>query len=108
MTELEILKRRRELVVLSAELQRATVVRRLERVGHHPAHKALGFAKKAASFSLLWKVGVLVAGRMAARKSSTNPPVRRRREPSFLSRWIWVLRLLPVKHVFPVLRFLNR
>lgn len=32
MTELEILRRRRELVVLSAGLQRATLVRRLDHV----------------------------------------------------------------------------
>jgi len=107
-TELEVLRRRRELVVLSAELQRATLVRRLDRVGHHPLHKALGYAKRAASFSLLWKAGMLLAARIAARKSAARVPLRRRREPSFISRWIWVLRLLPVKRVFPVLRFLNR
>ena len=53
MTELEVLRRRRELVVLSAELQRVTVVRRLERVGRHPVHRVLGYAKSAAS---LWMV----------------------------------------------------
>jgi hypothetical protein len=106
-TELEVLRRRRELVVLSAELQRATVVRRLERVGHHPLHKVLGLAKRAASLSLLWKLGAVVAGRMAARKKASEP-VRRRRPRSFISRWMWVLRLVPVKRVFPVLRFLNR
>jgi len=107
-TELEVLRRRRELVVLSAQLQRATVVRRLERVGRHPMHRVLGYAKSAASLSLLWRVGALVAGRIAARRSNARQSVRRERQPSFLSRWIWVLRLLPVKRVFPVLRFLNR
>ena len=44
-TELEILRRRRELVVLSAELQRATVVRRLDRVPANPAAVALRAAR---------------------------------------------------------------
>jgi hypothetical protein len=43
-TELELLRQRRELVVLAAELQRANVVRRLERVQANPARKVLGFA----------------------------------------------------------------
>ncbi len=106
MTELEILRRRRELVVLSAELQRATLVRRLERVDRHPLHAALGFAKHAASLSLALKLGLFAAGRIAARKRS--PPVRGAKEPSFISRWIWMLRLVPVHRVFPVLKFLNR
>jgi hypothetical protein len=43
-TELETLRQRRELVVLAAELQRANVVRRLERIQANPARKILGFA----------------------------------------------------------------
>ena len=106
MTELEILRRRRELVVLSAELQRATLVRRLERVDRHPLHAVLGFAKHAASLSLALKLGLFAAGRFAARK---RPQSRRfAGKPSFLSRWIWMLRLVPMHRVFPVLKFLNR
>jgi hypothetical protein len=56
-TELEILRQRRELVVLSAQLQRATVARRLERINANPARVALGFATSAVSVPLLWKVG---------------------------------------------------
>ena len=41
MTELEILRRRRELVLLSAQLQRATVVRRLDNGSRHP-EQAIG------------------------------------------------------------------
>lgn len=57
MTELEILRRRRELVLLSAELQRATVARRLERINAHPVLLVLGLATSAASVPLLWKLG---------------------------------------------------
>ncbi len=108
MTELDILRRRRELVVLSAELQRATLVRRLDRVGSHPLHKVLGLAKNAASLSLAWKLGMLVAGRIAKRKPKAAADGRRRGRLSFLSRWIWVLRLAPVKRFFPAVNFLNR
>ena len=44
MTELEQLRQRRELVVLAAELQRATVVRRLERIQANPARRILALA----------------------------------------------------------------
>lgn len=47
MTELDQLRQRRELVVLAAELQRATVVRRLERVEVNPASRVLGIAASA-------------------------------------------------------------
>jgi hypothetical protein len=57
MTELEILHRRRELVLLSAELQRATIARRLDRIGANPAHRVLGFAAKVASRPVLLAMG---------------------------------------------------
>ena len=44
MTELEQLRQRRELVVLAAELQRATVVRQLERIQANPARRILALA----------------------------------------------------------------
>jgi hypothetical protein len=47
-TELEVLRRRRDLVLLSAQLQRATIVRRIEHVEHHPVPLALGLAASAA------------------------------------------------------------
>ncbi|HEX7606857.1 MAG TPA: hypothetical protein VF348_09125 [Usitatibacter sp.] len=56
MTELEILRRRRELVLLSAGLQRATLVRRLERIDRHPAHAVLRFAAGAVTLPVVWKV----------------------------------------------------
>jgi hypothetical protein len=54
-TEIEILRRRRELVLLSARLQRATVVRRLDHLDRHPAHAVLGFMTSAASVPILLK-----------------------------------------------------
>ena len=66
MTELETLHRRRELVLLSAELQRATLARRIARVGTSPVRMALGFAKRAVTVPLALKVGSMVA-RMAMR-----------------------------------------
>ena len=56
MTELEILRRRRELVLLSAELQRATLVRRLDRVQQHPLQVAFGVASSVVSIPLLWTI----------------------------------------------------
>jgi hypothetical protein len=43
-TEIEQLRSRKELVVLAAELQRATIVRRLERIEANPARKFLSAA----------------------------------------------------------------
>ena len=60
MTELEILRRRRELVLLSAQLQRATLARRLEHVNRHPVHSVLGLAISALSVPILLKVGSVV------------------------------------------------
>ena len=62
MTELEILRRRRELVLLSAELQRATVVRRLDRIQASPVRVALGLATSAVSVPLFWKLGSSALG----------------------------------------------
>lgn len=67
MTELERLKQRRDLVVLAAELQRATVVRRLERIEANPARRWVGLAAKAASRPALVSMGSAVL-RFAIRK----------------------------------------
>jgi hypothetical protein len=56
-TELEQLRQRRELVVLAAELQRANVVRRLERISASPARKLLGLAATAVSRPALITLG---------------------------------------------------
>jgi hypothetical protein len=61
-TELEVLRRRRELVLLSAQLQRATIARRLEHLRQNPVRNVLGFASSAASLPLLWKFGPRLLG----------------------------------------------
>jgi len=66
MTEIETLQRRRELVVLSAQLQRATIARRLSRIEANPARVALGYAAKVASRPLLIGLGTK-AVRLAVR-----------------------------------------
>lgn len=66
MTELEQLRQRRELVVLAAELQRATIVRRLERIEVNPARKLLGMAATAVSRPALLSLGT-AAVRLAVR-----------------------------------------
>lgn len=62
MTELEELRQRRELVVLAAELQRATLVRRMERLRANPARRVFGLAALAAR-----KPAVLTLGTAAAK-----------------------------------------
>ena len=57
MTELEQLRKRRELVVLAAELQRANVVTRLDRIQVNPARKLLGMAATAVSHPALITLG---------------------------------------------------
>jgi hypothetical protein len=46
-TELEFLRRRRELVVLSADVQRATLANRLDRIEASPVRLLLGLAANA-------------------------------------------------------------
>lgn len=75
MTELEQLKQRRELVVLAAELQRANLARRLERIQANPAKRVLGLAANAVSRPLLLKLGtaaVTFAVRAYRKKRSTR------------------------------------
>ena len=57
MTELEQLRQRKELVILAAELQRATVARRLERMENNPGKKFLGAASAALSRPALLAIG---------------------------------------------------
>jgi hypothetical protein len=57
MTEIDTLRRRRERVMLSAELQRATIARRLSRIEANPARVALGYVAKVASRPLLLTLG---------------------------------------------------
>ena len=105
-TELQILRQRRELVLLSAQLQRATVVRRLDNVSRHPAQAVFGLVTSVASLPLLFKLGALLLGR-AGRKRNAREAERRVR-PSLLSRVLAMLRFLPVLKMFPAMKFLNR
>jgi hypothetical protein len=61
-TELELLRRRRELVVLSAELQRATIAKRLERIEANPARRVLGIAASYLRRPAVLKVGTALLG----------------------------------------------
>jgi hypothetical protein len=109
-TELEILRRRRELVLLSAGLQRATLVRRLDHVAKHPAKAVLGLVTSVASLPLLFKLGTLVFsrfGRGNARRRAVSP------RHGIVSRALQVLKFLPFlkllpAHRIPVLKFFNR
>lgn len=75
MTELEQLRSRRELVVLAADLQRANIVRRLERIQVNPAKRILGFAASVAARPAMLTLGtaaVKFAIRAFRRRSARN------------------------------------
>jgi hypothetical protein len=51
------LRRRRELVLLSCDLQRATLARRLDRVQVNPMRLAAGAVVKAVRRPMVWRLG---------------------------------------------------
>ena len=61
MTELEALRQKRNLVVLAAQLQRATVLRRMERLRSNPARRVLGMAMLAARRPAVMTLGTAAA-----------------------------------------------
>jgi len=66
-----MLRRRRELVVLSADVQRAIAVRRLDRIGASPVRLALAFAAGAARVMAVRRLALAVfalAGRLLGRR----------------------------------------
>lgn len=75
MTELEQLRQRRDLVVLAAELQRATVVRRLERLEANPARKLVGLAAAVLKRPAVLSIGT-AALRLAIRKLRSRRAAR--------------------------------
>lgn len=79
MTEMEQLRRRRELVILSAELQRATIVRRLDAVQANPARKVVGVAAKVVARPMLLKVGMSAFG-FAMRAYRKRSHAKRKKE----------------------------
>lgn len=109
MTELEILRRRRELVLLSAQLQRETLVRRLDHVNQHPVQVVLGLATSAASIPILFKIGSMIVGRLL-RKPPAPRVVKRGPFARFASmlKFLPMLKLLPARKFLPALKFLNR
>ena len=105
-TEMQILQRRRELVALSAQLQRATLVRRLDRVQQHPVNAVVRLVAGVASVPLLYKVGSIVAGRVARKKRRMNSTQKRRFSVLAL---LPLLRYVPaLKAALPRLRSINR
>ena len=104
MTELEILRRRRELVLLSAQLQRATMVRRLESAGRHPGHAVLGLVARAATLPILLNVGSALLAKVARRRATRIAP----RSRFSISGFLKAFRFLPALKIFPVLKSLNR
>jgi hypothetical protein len=61
MTELEELQQRRDLVVLAARLQRATLVRRVENLRANPARRVFGIAAMAARRPAVVTIGTAAA-----------------------------------------------
>ncbi len=55
MTETETLRQRRELVLLSCDLQRATLARRMGRLQVNPVGRAVGHVAQSVSRPLAWK-----------------------------------------------------
>jgi hypothetical protein len=60
-TELEELRQRRDLIVLAARLQRATVVRRIERLRANPTRRVFGLAAMAARRPAIVTLGTAAA-----------------------------------------------
>src|SRR4051812_36898516 len=105
-TEMEVLRRRRELVLLSAQLQRTTLVRRLDSVQQHPVNAAVRLLAGVASVPLLFKLGSAVAGRVAQKKRRMSSTEKRRFSVLAL---LPLLRYVPaIKAALPKLRSINR
>ena len=56
-SEMDILRQRRELVLLSCDLQRATLSRRLGRIESNPVRLAMGAVMNAARKPMVWRLG---------------------------------------------------
>jgi hypothetical protein len=104
-TELELLRRRRELVLLSAQLQRATIVRRLDHVQASKTRAALELVTKVASVPLALKLGSMAA-RFAVRTYQQRSLKKGRVGPTF--KLLSFLQSFPFLRVLPTLKFLTR
>lgn len=79
MTELEELRQRRELVVLAAELQRANIARRLDRIQANPARRLLGAAAGIARRPMFLSLGTAalrLAVRTLRRRRAARPKLQ--------------------------------
>jgi hypothetical protein len=56
-SELQVLSQRKELVLLSCDLQRATLARRLGHIQRNPVRIALGAAATAIKRPMVWRLG---------------------------------------------------
>lgn len=74
MTELAVLERRRELILLSASLQRATISRRIAAFEAHPAQSVISFVVSLVRKPMAARLG-LAAAAMLWRS------IRKRRKP---------------------------
>ena len=74
MSEMDTLRQRRELVLLSCDLQRATLARRLVRVQTNPMRLAAGAVVKAVKRPMAWRLGstALAFAWKSYRKSSAR------------------------------------
>ena len=74
MSEMDILRQRRELVLLSCDLQRATLSRRLGHVQANPMRLAAGAVVNAVKRPMAWRLGTtaLAFAWKAYRKSSAH------------------------------------
>ena len=79
MSELDVLRQRRELVLLSCDLQRATLSRRLGHIQRNPLGIAMGAAVKAVKRPMVWRLGTtaLAFAFKAYRKRSARRKVRK-------------------------------
>jgi hypothetical protein len=75
-SELEILRQRRELVLLSCDLQRATISRRLGNVQANPMRLAVGAVANAVKKPMVWRLGTTALA--FAWKAYRNRSARRR------------------------------
>ncbi len=57
MSELEVLRQRKALVMLSCDLQRATLTRRLDHLQVNPVRIALGAVATAMKRPMVWRLG---------------------------------------------------
>ena len=92
---MQTLARRRELVLLSAELQRTTLARRFDHLQAHPVHLAVGLVTSVATVPLLIKLASVVFKRVARKKRHMTTKQKRR---------FSVLALLPLLKYVPALK----